>query len=170
MNTPQYILQPVRPWFIIASLIAALLLNLLPWGRLPGVPDLLALVLLFWNIHQPRRVGIGAAFLLGIVMDVHDANLLGEHALAYTLLSYTAISIHRRVLPFPLWIQALHVMPILVGAELVPFLIRVVITGTFPGWPYLIDGFVEALIWPIVSVLLIAPQKRAVDPDDTRPI
>jgi rod shape-determining protein MreD len=170
MNRPQYILQPVRPWFIIVSLLIALLLNLLPWGRLPGVPDLLAVVLLFWNVHQPRRVGIGIAFVLGIFMDVHDASLLGEHALAYTLLSYTGISIHRRVVGFPPLVQALHVLPLLVGAELVPFLIRVVITGSFPGWSYMVDGFVEALVWPIVSALLIAPQKRAVDHDDTRPI
>lgn len=170
MNPPQYILQPVRPWFIIVSLVVALLLNMLPWGRLGGVPDLLALVLLFWNIHQPRRVGIGVAFLLGIVMDVHDANLLGEHALAYTLLSFAAITIHRRMQAFPPWIQALHVLPLLVGASVVPLLVRALVAGTFPGWLYLTDGFVEALIWPIVSALLIAPQKAAVDPDDTRPI
>jgi rod shape-determining protein MreD len=170
VNPPQYILQPVRPWFIIVSLLVALFLNMLPWGQLSGVPDFVALVLLFWNIHQPRRVGIGIAFVLGIVMDVHDASLLGEHALAYTLLSYAAISIHRRMVPFPLWVQALHAVPLLVGAELVPFLIRILFTGVFPGWAYLSSGFVEALIWPIVSLLLIAPQKRAVDPDDTRPI
>ncbi|MGI4862237.1 MAG: rod shape-determining protein MreD [Janthinobacterium lividum] len=170
MNPPQYILQPVRPWFIIVSLLTALLLNLLPWGRLPGVPDVLAVVLLYWNLHQQRRVGIGAAFLLGIVMDVQDASLLGEHALAYTLLAFGAITLQRRVTPLPRLLQALHLLPLLVGAQLVPFLIRVLVAGRFPGWAYLIDGFVEALIWPIVSTLLIAPQKRAVDRDDTRPI
>ncbi|MGI4861440.1 MAG: rod shape-determining protein MreD [Janthinobacterium lividum] len=170
MNPPQYILQPVRPWFIIVSVLTALLLNLLPWGRLPGVPDVLALVLLYWNLHEQRRVGIGVAFLLGIVMDVQDASLLGEHALAYTLLAFGAIMLHRRVLPLPRLLQALHLLPLLVGAALVPFLIRVLVTGRFPGWAYLIDGFVEALIWPIVSTLLIAPQKRAVHHDDTRPI
>src|SRR5260364_373261 len=66
----------------------------------PGAPDFVALVLLFWDIHQPRKVGIGIAFALGLLMDVHDASLLGEHALAYTLLSYGAIMIHRRVLWF----------------------------------------------------------------------
>jgi rod shape-determining protein MreC len=66
MNRPQYILQPVNPYFIVFSLAAAFLLNLMPWGRLPGVPDFVALVLLFWNIHQPRKVGMGVAFALGI--------------------------------------------------------------------------------------------------------
>ena len=54
MNRPQYILQPVNPYFIAFSLAAAFLLNLMPWGRLIGVPDFVALVLLFWNVHQPR--------------------------------------------------------------------------------------------------------------------
>ena len=170
MNRPLYILLPVNPSFIAFSLAAAFVLNFLPWGRTAGVPDFVALVLLFWNIHQPRKVGMGIAFLLGILMDVHDANLFGEHALAYTLLSYGAISLHRRVLWFSLPVQALHVLPLLVIAQLVPFIIRLLTGAAFPGWGYLIDGFVEAILWPVASLLLLAPQKRAADPDDTRPI
>ncbi|GGD95948.1 MULTISPECIES: rod shape-determining protein MreD [Caballeronia] len=170
MNRPQYILQPVNPYFITFSLAAAFLLNLVPWGRLVGVPDFVALVLLFWNVQQPRKVGMGIAFLLGILMDVHSANLLGEHALAYTLLSYGAITIHRRVLWMSLPVQMLVVAPLLVGAHLVPFVIRLMTGAAFPGWSYLINGFVEALLWPIASFLLLMPQRRAADPDDTRPI
>ncbi|WDD95702.1 rod shape-determining protein MreD [Burkholderia sp. FERM BP-3421] len=170
MSRPQYILQPVNPSFIIFSLAAAFLLNLMPWGRMPGVPDFVALVLLFWNIHQPRKVGMGIAFLLGILMDVHDAGLLGEHALAYTLLSYGAITIHRRVLWLPLGVQVFYVAPLLVLAQLVPFVIRLLMGAAFPGWGYLVDGFVEAALWPLASLLLLMPQRRPVDPDDTRPI
>ncbi|CAB3779029.1 rod shape-determining protein MreD [Pararobbsia alpina] len=170
MSRPLYILLPVNPSFIAFSLAAAFVLNFLPWGRTVGVPDFVALVLLFWNIHQPRKVGMGIAFLLGILMDVHDANLFGEHALAYTLLSYGAISLHRRVLWFSLPVQALHVLPLLVIAQLVPFVIRLLTGAAFPGWGYLVDGFVEAILWPVASLLLLAPQKRAADPDDTRPI
>lgn len=170
MNRPQYILQPVNPYFIVFSLAAAFLLNLMPWGKLIGVPDFVALVLLFWNVHQPRKVGMGTAFLLGLLMDVHNASLLGEHTLAYTLLSYGAITIHRRVLwVSPLW-QTLAVMPLLVGAQVVPFIIRLLMGAAFPGWGYLIDGFVEAALWPLASILLLMPQRRPVDPDDTRPI
>jgi rod shape-determining protein MreD len=170
MNRPQHILLPVNPVFIALSLAAAFVLNLLPWGKLVGVPDFVALVLLFWNVHQPRKVGMGIAFMLGLVMDVHDASLFGEHALAYTLLSYGAISIHRRVLWMPLGAQALVVLPLLVVAQLVPFVIRLVAGSAFPGWGYLVDGFVEAALWPLATVLLLLPQKRPSDPDDTRPI
>jgi hypothetical protein len=66
------LLLPVNPVFIWLSLLAALLINLLPWGRWVGMPDLLAVVLVFWNVHQPRRVGVGAAFVFGLFMDVHQ--------------------------------------------------------------------------------------------------
>ena len=69
---------------------------------------LLAVVLLFWVVHEPRRLGIGACFAFGIALDVHQGALLGQHALAYTLLSYLAITVHRRVLWFSLPAQALH--------------------------------------------------------------
>lgn len=57
------LLLPVNPVFIWFSLLLAMLFNMLPWGRWAGVPDLLAVVLVFWNVHQPRRVGVGAAFV-----------------------------------------------------------------------------------------------------------
>jgi len=62
------------------------------------------------------------------------------------------------------------VAPLLVGAQLVPFIIRLMTGAAFPGWSYLINGFVEALLWPAASFLLLIPQRRAADPDDTRPI
>ena len=169
-SRPQYILQPVNPYFIAFSLAAAFLLNLLPWGKLIGVPDFVALVLLFWNVHQPRKVGMGIAFVLGLLMDVHNANLLGEHALAYTLLSYGAITIHRRVLWMSLGVQTFAVTPMLVGSQLVPFVIRLLMGASFPGWGYLVSGFVAAALWPVATLLLLLPQRRPVDPDDTRPI
>ena len=170
MNRPQYILSPVSPAFIVFSLALAFLLNLLPWGQVYGIPDFVALALLFWNIHQPRKVGMGVAFGLGILMDVHNASLLGEHALAYTLLTYGAITMQRRVLAFSPWVQAVYVLPLFVFVQFVPFVIRFATAGTFPSWRWLIDGGIEAALWPVASALLIAPQKRPVDPDDTRPI
>ena len=91
MRQGQQLLLPANPLFIWSSLILALALNMLQnmglWGRAAWVPDILALVLVFWSVHQPQRVGIGTAFFFGICMDVHQSALLGQHALAYTVLS-----------------------------------------------------------------------------------
>jgi rod shape-determining protein MreD len=103
------ILLPVRPWFIGFSLLVALLLNFLPTAVWPGVPDWLALVIVFWSVREPRRVGMGLAFLFGVAMDVADASLLGQHALAYVLVAYGGSSLSRRILWFPLGQQALQV-------------------------------------------------------------
>jgi rod shape-determining protein MreD len=102
------ILLPVRPWFIVLSLLVALLLNLLPTSYWPGVPDWVALVLCFWSVREFRKVGMGTAFVLGLIMDVADAGLMGQHALAYVLLAYAAAGLSRRVLWFPLLQQALQ--------------------------------------------------------------
>ncbi|KPF69855.1 rod shape-determining protein MreD [beta proteobacterium AAP99] len=167
---PTRILLPVQPWFIALTLALAFLLNLLPWGRWVAVPDFVALVLVFWNIHHPRRVGIGVAFLLGIAMDVHEAAVLGQHALAYTLLSYGAISLHRRVLWFTVGTQALHMLPLFLMAQLVSLLVRMAVGDPFPGVLYFLESLTQALLWPIATALLLAPQRRAIDKDETRPI
>ena len=164
------LLLPVNPFFIALTLLGALLLEMLPGGRHPAAPDLLALVLVFWNVHQPRRVGVGAAFAFGLVMDVHQGAVLGQHALAYTLLSYLAITVHRRVLWFGLLSQALHVLPVFFAAHVVALVARLVVGGIFPGWTVLLPPVFEAMLWPIVVRLLLAPQRRAPDPDKNRPL
>ena len=108
----QRILLPVKPGFIVASIGVAFALNLLPWQDIRGVPDLLALVIAFWCVHQPRKVGIGVAWTLGLFMDAANGTLFGQYALAYAALAYGAHALHRRILRFPLWQQALHVLGI----------------------------------------------------------
>lgn len=170
MNRPHYILLPANPLFVILSLALAFILNLLPKGDFPGMPDFVALVLVFWSVHQPRKVGIGIAFFMGLLMDVHNATLLGENALAYTLLSYLAIMLHRRVLWFQLPAQSIHIFPLLLLAQMVRALVHLIVSGKFPGWLYFLDSLVAAVLWPLASWLLLAPQRRAVDRDETRPI
>ena len=164
------LLLPVNPFFIALTLIAAALLEMLPGGRHAAAPDLLALVLVFWNVHQPRRVGVGVAFSFGLVMDVHQAALLGQHALAYTLLSFLAITVHRRVLWFSLLAQALHVLPVFLAGHVAALLARLLAGGMFPGWWWLAAPGFEALLWPVTALLLLAPQRRAPDPDQNRPL
>lgn len=170
MPSGQQLLLPANPVFIWTSLIAALLLDMLPLGRVPWMPDFLALVLVFWNIHQPQRVGIGLAFMFGLGMDVHQSALLGQHALAYTALSFFATMIHRRLLWFTVPSQALQILPLFVMAHGLEITIRMISGGVFPGWVLLLAPLAESLLWPVISVLLLAPQRRAPNPDQNRPL
>ena len=165
--TPQEILLPVKPAFIVFTLLGALLLNLLPWSG-PWLwvrPDFGALVMLYWCISQPRRIGFTAACLLGLLMDVADGSLFGQHALAYSILAYAGIVLHRRVQRFSITPQVLHVIPLLLLNDVIVLVIRIIAGSDFPGYQYFIGSFVGGALWPPLSFLLKLPQRPKPDPD-----
>ncbi|MEY2633809.1 MAG: rod shape-determining protein MreD [Pseudomonadota bacterium] len=164
------ILLPVRPWFIFFSLCGALLLNFLPTSHWPGVPDWLALVLCFWGVREFRRIGMGWAFLFGLLMDVADATVLGQHALAYVLLAYGASNLARRILWFPLTQQGMHVFPLLMLVQLVEALAGLFAGGEFPGLGFFIGPVVAAMLWTPLTFILLLPQFQPVERDHNRPI
>ena len=174
MRPGQQLLLPANPVFIGVSLVLALLFNMAEniglWGRSPWVPDLLAVLLVFWSVHQPQRVAIGTAFVFGLLMDVHEVSLLGQHALSYSVLSFLAIAMHRRLLWFTVPSQAMQVLPLFVVAHAVELLIRMVAGGIFPGWVILFAPLLESILWPVVSIVLLVPQRRPPDPDQNRPL
>jgi rod shape-determining protein MreD len=170
MRPGQPLLLPANPLFIWFSLIVAMMINMLPLGRIAWMPDILAVVVVFWCVHQPLRVGVIAAFLFGLAIDVHQASLLGQHALAYTTLSFFAITIHRRLLWFTVPSQAVQVLPLFAAAHGIELAIRMLAGGAFPGPMILLAPVLEAALWPVVSVILLAPQRRAHDPDENRPL
>lgn len=79
MPRGQPLLLPVNPVFIVVSLLVGLAINFLPLGRVVWTPDILMLLLAFWVVHQPQRIGMGIAFVLGLCMDVHQSSWLGQH-------------------------------------------------------------------------------------------
>ena len=166
----QQLLLPVSPVFMWCSLFGALLVNLLPLGRLAWTPDLLALVIVFWGVHQPARIGMGAAFAFGLVMDVHQSALLGQHALSYATLSFFAVTVHRRLLWYPVVSQALQLVPLFAVSHLIELAIRMIGGGVFPGWTVLASPAIEAALWPLATALLLAPQRRTPEPDENRPL
>jgi rod shape-determining protein MreD len=164
------ILLPARSWFIYLSLCIALVLNLIPVDYLPLLPDWLALTLAFWCIHQPLKIGMSAGFLFGLLMDVADASVMGQHALAYVLLAFAAGGLSRRVLWFPLALQALQVLPLLLGTQLVMLLVRLATGAEFPGLTYFLSSVIATLLWYPLSYVLLLPQYQPVERDDNRPI
>ena len=170
MRTGQPLLLPVSPAFIWITLGLAFLVNLLPLGRLVWMPDVLAVVLVFWNVHQPRHVGLAAAFVFGLCLDVHQAALLGQHALAYSALSFAAIALQRRILWLPVLAQALQLLPLFALSSALITLVRLIAGGVAPGWLTLLAPLLEAALWPVLTWLLLAPQRRAPNPDADRPL
>jgi len=164
---PQVILLPVRASFIVITLIAALLANLLPWSgaALWLKPDFVALVVLYWCIEQPRKFGFIAPWLLGLFMDVADGTLFGQHALSYSMLAYAGIVLHRRVLGFTGTAQVVHVVILLLMNDLIVLAVRALAGADFPGFQYFIGSFVAGALWLPLGALLKLPQRPTMDPD-----
>ena len=163
---PEEILLPVKPWFVVLTLVVGFLGNLLP---LSGValalrPDFLALVLLYWCIREPRMISVGIAWCLGLLMDVGDGTVLGQHALAYAVLAYAAEYFRRRVLRFPLWQQAAQVAVLLLLCAGLVLLVRVMGGAPLPRWTYAVGPLTGALLWPVATALLQWPQRPPPSP------
>lgn len=165
-SPPRYLLHP---YFIALTLFLAILFNFIPWQPLL-IPDMVALVLLFWNIRQPRKISIGTAALLGLCMDVQNGTVLGQHILAYSLMSFCAITVHRRELWLNRWVRGIYIIFLLLLPKLVCILLGFTITGERPHWLYLSATVVELILWPWLSWLLLLPQRRADEIDSIRPI
>ena len=166
----QRILLPVSAGTILGSFALALLANFLPWKNIAPVPDFVALVLVFWCVRQPRLVGLGAGWVLGLLIDAGNGVLMGQHALVYSLLAFASISLSVRILWFPLWAQALHVAALLLFAQAVSALVRVAAGAEFPGWSIAVGPLIGAALWPVVTTLLLMPQRRPVEIDENRAI
>jgi rod shape-determining protein MreD len=139
------------------------LISLLPWRLWGPSPDILLLVIAFWCVHEPRRIGMVTAFVFGLLMDVHDGGVLGGDALSYTMVAYGATLLHRRLQRFDLWSQAIHMVPIFFAARLVTILIKTWIAGKWPGWDWAVGTAITVAMWPFVGWLLYLPTRGTDD-------
>jgi rod shape-determining protein MreD len=162
IEKPTEILLPVNPLFVAGTLGVAFVLNLLPASgqALLWRPDFVALILAYWLIHYPRRLGFLLPWLLGLAMDVAEGALFGQYALGYTALALMATLAHRRVLMFDIVSQTIHVL-----VKLIMLLVRMAEGAEFPGWLYFLGPVAAAMLWPLLSVTLVIPQKPKPDAD-----
>jgi rod shape-determining protein MreD len=153
---------PAGAGLVFFSFVGAYLLSVLPWSGawLLARPDFMLLVLLFWTIHQPRSIGQGMAFALGLLMDVSDSMLLGQHAFAYVIAVFGAQVLRVRILSFHIPEQTLHVLGITVVTSAVMLLLNLLLGAEFPGFAYFISPIVTAMLWGPVNWLLYLPAVR----------
>jgi rod shape-determining protein MreD len=174
MPRGQQLLLPARTSFIWFSLWVGMMVNFLQnigfWGNAAWAPDVFLLVLIFWCIHQPLRVGMGWCFVLGLVSDVHQTALLGQHALSFSVMGFLALQMHRRLMWFTGSSQAPQVLPVFACGTLLDVGVRYIAGRDLPGWSVAFSPVIEALLWAPVSFLLLMPQRRAPDPDENRPL
>ena len=153
---------PASAGLIFFSLAAAYLLSVLPWSGtwLLARPDFVLLVLIFWTVHEPRSIGQGMAFALGLLMDVSDSMLLGQHALAYVVAVFGVQVLRVRILSFHLPEQTLHVLGITIAASVVMVMLNLLLGADFPGLAYFDSPVLTALAWAPASWVLFSSAVR----------
>lgn len=150
---------------VLACFVAALLLAIVPmpeWAS-PYRPDWVVLTLIYWCIALPRRCGVGTAWVLGIVLDIAYGTLLGQHALALSLIGYVSVKFHLQLRVFPVSQMMLTVLALLALYRFILFWINGV-AGIYPEmvtyWGPVATG---TLLWPVMSLLFGGVRYRAAD-------
>ncbi len=148
---------PHAGWVIVFTFFVAILLMIMPlpeWAQ-PLRPHWAAMVLVYWCLALPSRISILHAWVYGLLLDVLYGTLLGEQALALSLIAYIALMLHRRIRVKPLLHQALTLFLILLLAHHILLLWVQGISGqSIQSWTYWIAPFTSALLWPVVFLLL----------------
>lgn len=147
---------------IIFSFFIAFILSIVPlsnWGDLLR-PQWVALVLIYWVIALPHQVGLLTAFILGLLLDALYGSLLGEHALALTLVAYFAERLHRQMRMFPLLQQAVAVLiMIMIYQALLIWVQGILGELSNVRWLWL-SALVSMLLWPWLYLLLRGGQRK----------
>ncbi len=146
----------VQAWLFLGSLAIAFLLQLMPLPQLllPIKPYWVGLVLMYWAIELPERVGLGFAFLFGLAGDVLTGELLGEQALRLVVLAFIVLRFRARLRFFPMWQQALAVLALLLNDRIVTLMVRGFSGEAMPTAAFWISPLIGMLAWPFVFLLL----------------
>lgn len=141
---------------IFLSLTVALLLTIVPLPEDLRLlrPDWVLLVLIYWAMALPHRVGVGIGWIMGLINDVLTGMLLGQHALAYCLVIFLTLKLHQRLRLYPLWQQAQSVLVLLALGQLLLLWINGMIGRPIHTWLYWAPSLLGALLWPVLFVLL----------------
>lgn len=143
-------------WVIILSFVLSFMLAIMPlpaWATILR-PDWVAMVLIYWCLAVPQRVGIATGWFVGVIHDVLNDTLLGQHALGLCLIAYVSVKLHRQVRLFPVWQQALGVFVLITINQLLNGWIRSIL-----GYPQIVGAFIypaftSMLLWPWLFVIL----------------
>ncbi len=147
---------------IALSFIAALALTVAPmpdWLA-PLRPEWVLLVLIYWCMALPERIGVGIAWLTGLLLDVLRSGLLGQHALSLAIVAYITLQLYQRLRIFPLWQQAFSVFILVLLHLMLQLWIKGISGQHTDAWTALLPAFTSTLLWPFVFLLLRGLRRR----------
>lgn len=141
---------------IFTSLLLALMLGMLPlphWATWIK-PAWILLVLIYWCIALPMQIGLFTAFVIGLLLDVVNASVMGVHALAMVCVCYLAIRFHQQMRVFPLRQQSAVIFLLVSIYQLLLYLTQGMLNQVDHFWVYIFVPFTSSLLWPWLYILL----------------
>ena len=141
---------------ILFSLIVAMALRIAQWPSDWAMlnPDWVLLALIYWSLALPERVGIFHAFTFGLLTDVLTGRLLGQYALAYSLIIYLCLKLHKRLRRFPVLQQGLFIFFCLLLSQLLLFFIKNLQHPAQLHASFWLPVFTGTVMWPLVYGVL----------------
>jgi len=146
MNKNQY----SKRYFL--TLLMAMSLNILPLSNAIKSlsPDWVLLVLIYWTLAVPERIGVFNAWILGIFVDVLTGRIFGMHGLIYALVNFTCLKLHRRLRHYPVLQQALFVFFCLLFSQVLVFWIENIQGATGLTWLFWLPVLTGTVCWPFI--------------------
>lgn len=141
---------------ILVSFGIAFMLTMIPLSDEVSVfrPEWVTLMLIYWCLALPHRVGVFTGWLVGFLLDIHYGSLLGQHAMSLAIVAYLAYKLHVRIRLYPLLQQSLIILLLVALYQMIVLWIKG-ITGNAPGdWSYWIPSLTSMLIWPWLFFLM----------------
>lgn len=147
---------------IIGSFICAFWISIYP---LPNAlvylrPEWVTLVLIYWVLAFPQRVGVMTAWFVGLILDGFEGTALGQHALSLAVVAYVTQVLYQRVRMYAIWQQALLVFVLVGLKQLLGLWVNSLIHVMTPDIRFLIPAFTSALMWPGLMILLRGLRRR----------
>jgi len=143
-------------WVIILSFIFSFMLAIIPlpaWAT-AWRPDWVALVLIYWCIAIPQRVGVATGWFVGLLYDVLKDSLLGQQALSLCFIAYISVKWHRQVRLFPLWQQAIGVVGLLTMTHWLEAWFYTVLGHSQLESTFIYPALTSMILWPWIFVIL----------------
>ncbi len=148
---------------ILVTFLISLLITLIPlpdWAR-PFRPQWYTLALIYWAMAHPERIGVGAGWLLGLVVDVMTESLPGQHALTLSLVAYIVVKLHTQIRVFPLWQQSVAVLILLFLEPLIATWAMGITHQPPPPPLYWLTPVIGMLLWPWIFIILRDVRRRS---------
>ena len=153
----------MRYFVIFLSLLTGLILMIMPLPETVQIyrPHWVALMLIYWSMAIPERIGLWFAFFSGIMVDVSQGTLLGQHALALIIIVYINLNFYQRIRVMSLAQQAMYVFGLLVMGQVVIVWVEGIMGRPTPILAFFAAPFVGMLIWPWIFVILRDIRRKA---------